>query len=176
MKGNPLMTKTHTELLFNAVPMAELTDRMLVCDLSFTERLERGEALAAAMTAEADLIAEKEQWLSDFKARETQAKLKRVQLHKVVQEKREFREVDCVEWHDYKAGKVHVVRDDLGTIVETRNMTHSERQQQLPNAIAEKAMDHTAEQLGLEKVSGENKTDAATSTKKKSRQAAAASA
>lgn len=181
-KGKAAMATTEKrreqQLLENAVPVGDVVSRVLVCELTLDELRERGVELANAMTAERELAEEKANVISDFKSREKQLTLKTSQLHKVVETRREYREVDCHEYHDYKAGKVYIVRDDLGTIPETRAMTATERQRQLPNTIAERAMDKTAEQLGLEKV-GEKKPDATTTSdgdnsstdKKKTRQA-----
>lgn len=169
-------TRREQQLLENAVPVGEVVSRVLVCELTLDEQRERGAELAGAMTAERDLAAEKKEVLNNFKAREQQLAIKTGQLHQVVETRREFREVDCHEYHDYKAGKVYVVRDDLGTIPETRLMTASERQRQLPAAIAERAMDQTAAQLDLKKA-GETKTDDNTGeSKKKNRQTSRAAA
>lgn len=176
-KGKAMKREREQQLLENAVPVGEAVTRSLICELTLDEQRERGAELANAITAERELAQEKKEVLNNFKAREQQLSIRTSQLHQVVETRREYREVDCHEWHDYKAGKVYVVRDDLGTIPETRHMTATERQRQLPQAIAERAMDQTAEQLGLEKV-GETKTDARATNndkdKKKTRAAARA--
>jgi hypothetical protein len=143
--------------------MAEMTNRVLICDSSLDEQRERGSELAHALAEHKTLLEEKKEVVNTFKAKEQQITMRVGSLQQVVETRREYREVDCVEYHDYKAGKVYVQRDDLGTIVETRLMTHTERQQQLPYTPAPPP----AEQMALDADQpGETKTDGKRSSRK----------
>jgi len=149
-------------LLDNAVATDEKVSQVLICDLTNDEQRERGLQLANALADGRKLTDDKKAVINDFKARELEMATRVNQLEQVVSTRREYREVECTEWRDYKAGKVYVVRDDLGTIAETRGMTPSERQQQLLPNVAEPSADESTE-----------KTDESKS-KTKSRQASRA--
>ena len=130
-------TERDQQLLANATPAEEKTTEILPCDLTVDEQVERGQQLVQAMAEKAKLIADKKTIANEFKQRELEAETKIGMIQKVVSERREYRDIECTEFRDYKAGKVFVVRDDLGTIVHTRQMTQYERQQLLPEVSAE---------------------------------------
>ena len=123
--------KRDQELLDDASP-GEKTTRFLSCELTDDEQRERGVQSANASNEVNRLIAEAKGVADEYKAKKIGAEAQHDALKNAVLQKREYHEVDCTEWHDYKKGKVYTVRDDLGLITESRQMTPDERQAVLP--------------------------------------------
>jgi hypothetical protein len=106
--------------------------RQLLADLNNDEVRQTGEALAHALSKEAAINSELERVKNDFKTRLVEIKTRIQNLARAVSTRREQHQVECTEYLDFKKGLVYVVRDDLGRITETRELTARERQQKLP--------------------------------------------
>ena len=123
--------KRDLQLLDDAVP-GEKTSRYLSCELNSDEQLDRAVQMTNAFDEAVRLKAEAKGVADEFKSRIMGAEQQHNALKNAVQTRREYREVDCTDHYDYKKGKVYTVRDDLGLIAESRNMTPDERQKLIP--------------------------------------------
>lgn len=139
--------KRDQELLEDAVSGDRVT-RLLSCELTDNEQRKRGVEMGNAFDEITQIEAEAKRVAGEYKSRIEIAEQVHFKLKSAVLQRFEYRNVDCHEWRDYKKGKVYVVRDDLGAITESREMTNVERQEVLPNIIVEetvKALNETGD-------------------------------
>lgn len=102
--------------------------RDLEVALTDTEMLKRNEELLAAMQARDDLIAQKSEATSNINASIKLAAQHVKELASALRNKKEKREVDCIERMIFPTNTVEIVRTDTGAVVEKRAMTPDERQ------------------------------------------------
>ena len=134
--------------LLDDVSPGEKTTRFLSCELTDDEQRERGVQSANAYDEINRLKTEAKGIADEYRSKIIGAESKHDSLKNTVLQKREYREVDCTEYHDYKKGKVYTVRDDLVLITESRQMTPDERQAVLlPGIRAESLVDRVASEL-----------------------------
>jgi hypothetical protein len=102
----------------------------LMCQLTDDEQRTRGIELAAATALLNDLTEQKKSIAG--KIADTTATIS--QLAETVKHKQEERPVVCVMDPDYKADTMTIRRTDNGLVVAVRQLTHAERQPDLPMA------------------------------------------
>jgi len=102
--------------------------RNLMCRLTDDEQRVRGIELAEAQKTLAELAEEKREVGERIKA--TQATIDR--LAETVKHRQEERPVTCTMDPDYGADSMTIRRTDTGEIVAVRQLTHAERQPELP--------------------------------------------
>lgn len=102
--------------------------RDLEVALTDSEMLKRNEELLAAMQARDDLIAAKSEATSNINASIKLAAQHVKELASALRNKKEKREVDCIERMIFPTNTVEIVRTDTGAVVEKRAMTPDERQ------------------------------------------------
>jgi hypothetical protein len=127
----PMDKKREQELLEDAVAGERVT-RLLSCELTNEEQRQCGIEQGLAFDEVTRLENEAKRIAKEWQAMIEAAKQRHAMLKNVVLQKSEYRDTDCHEWRDFKLGKVFVMRDDLGLIVEQRNMTPEERQELIP--------------------------------------------
>jgi hypothetical protein len=96
-------------------------------------------ALAVEQARRAQAEADKAESMSAFKATIDKHKAKEAELGEKVRSREETRAVECFERFDYKRFVVDLHRDDTGELVETRQMSASERQTKLPGVDDEES-------------------------------------
>jgi hypothetical protein len=139
-KGSNAMDKIKRDLqLLDDATAGDKVIRFLPCDLSPDEVRERGEHLVTELAKRDDVTDEIKRVTTELKAKVLDLDTKTMALRNAVSTRREHREVQCTEWRDFKKAQVYVVRDDLGSITETRPMTQKERQRALPGVAVDKA-------------------------------------
>lgn len=102
--------------------------RSLMCRLTDDEQRVRGVDLADQQKLLADLTEQKRAIGDQIK--DAQAKIDR--LAETVKHRQEERPVTCLMTPDYSADSMTITRTDNGEIVAVRQLTHSERQPELP--------------------------------------------
>lgn len=107
--------------------------RLLMCRLTDDEQRVRGVELADAQTRLAELN-EKKREIGD-QVKDCQAKIDR--LAETVKHRQEERSVACSLTPDYSADSMTIRRTDTGEIVAVRQLTHAERQPELPGTQVE---------------------------------------
>lgn len=122
----PLDIAMHAADVILAKPKTEV--RQLMCRLTDDEQRCRGVDLADSQNTLADLTEQKREIGDQIK--DCQAKIKR--LAETVKHRQEERPVTCLLTPDYKADSMTVTRTDSGEIVAVRQLTHRERQPELP--------------------------------------------
>jgi hypothetical protein len=102
--------------------------RSLMCRLTDDEQRVRGVDLADQQKLLADLTEQKPAIGDQIK--DAQAKIDR--LAETVKHRQEERPVTCLMTPDYSADSMTITRTDNGEIVAVRQLTHGERQPELP--------------------------------------------
>lgn len=110
----------------------KITSRNLPVKLTPDELLRIGGELAEAVQ---DIDAEEDRQgdlKAGMKARLAELEARRTQLAVKIARQEEYRDVRVTIHYDHQRGIVEEIRDDLGEVITTRQMTDSERQLMLP--------------------------------------------
>jgi len=102
--------------------------RHLPCTLTIDEIAAHAAELAIKVRDHDVIEEEKKSANSTFKARLDGLETEMRRLARLVREKKESRDVECMWVADFDAGRVDLVRQDNGEIVDTRAMTPEDRQ------------------------------------------------
>jgi hypothetical protein len=116
------------QIVEGALAKPKTETRQLMCRLTDDEQRCRGVDLADHQKKLAELT-EKKRELGD-QIKDCQAKIDR--LAETVKHRQEERPVTCLLTPDYTADSMTVTRTDSGEIVAIRQLTHAERQPELP--------------------------------------------
>jgi hypothetical protein len=103
----------------------------LKCEFIEHEILEFGNELARKHSEITELEEMKKRVVSDFKAKTDAAEAEASILARKIQNKHEYRDVECQEVYNYVDKSVTIVRNDTGEIVKTRDMREDEKQELL---------------------------------------------
>jgi len=98
----------------------------LPCTLTFEERERKGRELAD-LCAEADrLEGDKKSAAESFKAKQSTVDAKRREVHLIIRQGFESREVQCRRIMSYEAKRLDIVREDTGEVVSSRPLNPTE--------------------------------------------------
>lgn len=125
------MAKAGTKIEKNGKVKKFPCTKQLKCKLTNEELLTAGEALSNSLAEIAALEDEMKSLQQSFKARITEKTAQAEQLRLKIQNKHEYRKVDCEEVFDLNAGTVVLIRLDSGDEEESRKMTYEEKQGKL---------------------------------------------
>lgn len=129
VNGGPEVPLSVAEAAVDAILAKPKTEtRSLMCRLTDDEQRVRGVELADAQKRLAELTEEKRA-VGD-RIKDTQATIDR--LAETVKHRQEERPVTCTMTPDYGADSMTIRRTDTGEIVAVRQLTHNERQPELP--------------------------------------------
>ena len=128
--GNGPCLKCLAKNIDNSMRMKK-SKEYLKCDFTEKEILEFGSDLARKHSEINELEEQKKRVTSDFKAKSDAAEAEASVLARKIQNKHEFRDVECQEIYNYVDKSVTIVRLDTGEIVKTRNMREDEKQELL---------------------------------------------
>lgn len=103
----------------------------LKCEFTEKEILEFGGELARKHSEINELEDQKKRIVSDLKAKSEAADAEASILARKIQNKNEYRDVECQEVYNYVEKTVTIVRVDTGEIVKTRPMNENEKQELL---------------------------------------------
>lgn len=132
-----------------------MLSRMLPCDLTDQELLQRGQKVAELVAKKEALEAEKKDTASEFKAKIDRLESDIASIAKEVRSKKEYREVEVSTTKDYKRKVAETVRQDTGELVEQRTLTPAELQLELVQGKADKDKDKKGEEKkGAKKAAG----------------------
>ncbi len=106
--------------------------RMLSCNLTQSELIDRGASLAATIEDLASEESRQESEKREMKARLARIESERSRLASVVSRRAELRDVQTEEIINFQSGRVETVRMDTGEIFHDRPIRDEERQEALP--------------------------------------------
>ena len=107
------------------------TTEYLKCILTDDEFREYSSTLARKYSDIQELESQKKAITSDFASRINSATEETSRLARIIQNKCEYRNVDCEILYNYDKGIVTVIRLDTGEEVKSRAMTSDERQKKM---------------------------------------------
>jgi len=107
------------------------TKEYLKCEFTEKEILDFGGELARKHSEINELEDQKKRIVSDLKAKSEAADAEASILARKIQNKNEYRDVECQEVYNYVDKSVTIVRLDTGEIVKTRPMREDEKQELL---------------------------------------------
>jgi len=106
------------------MPEPEIETRELLCELTETELLQRGDQMADAELRVQQLKLKRGKVSDEIKREQ----IVRYELASVIDTGKEARDVECVWMPDYAHSVFRLMRRDTGEIVETRVMSAADRQ------------------------------------------------
>lgn len=117
--------QTQTQKQDRPIPQTRETEE-LACDLTQAELLDRAAKLTKLMDGVEAIEREKKVVADDFKARLEEATSEVAKMKRVVQSKRELRDVECVTVHDPYRAVHETTRLDTGEVIRTTVMSREE--------------------------------------------------
>ena len=99
--------------------------------LTTEELLAAGQELAKTLDTMAEIEDDKKSQARLFAARTAEYEAKAIQLQGKDRNKYEYRNIECIEVMDNKAGTVTTTRTDTGIVIDSRKMTVGERQMKM---------------------------------------------
>ncbi len=110
----------------NRVKTKEVTEN-LKCMLTEEEIRQAGETTARLIQTKASLEKDKKSVVASFKAKIEAAEAGIIDQSNKVRDKYEYRDILCVERHDFINGTIVVHRTDIDKIIESKKMTLAEK-------------------------------------------------
>lgn len=115
----------------------ETETRELTCALTDEEWAARATSLSQFIVRHKSLKLEAKKLAEDFKERMAGLSSQMTKLNRAVLRRSEPRMIECHWQYDYRAQRKHLVRSDIGEVVETQTLTVDELQDTLPHTDAE---------------------------------------